>query len=168
MTGTATQLITWLLRVVKDDPDKMFDLDVHRSKRSLQANAYFHRLVGLLAHGNGDRFYEVKNDMILQYGTHELIRDREGKPIYEILPDDGKWKRNMTEHYIPTSYTDEFRGVKMRAFCKVKGTHTYNSKQMYELIQGVRNECIGCDIPMDEIETFEERRLFNGLQNRSK
>ena len=167
MTGTASQLITRLLPIVQSQPDKLWELKEHHEKRSLQANAYFHRLVGLLARGNGDRFYEIKNEMILQYGNHELIR-KDGKAIYEILPDDDRWKRSMTEHYIPTEFTDEFRGVRMRAFCKVTGSHTYNAKDMAQLIDGVRNECAGCGIPWEEIETFEERRLFDGLQNKAK
>lgn len=168
MTGTASQIITRLLRYVHEDPEKLFDLSEHKNKRSLQANAYFHRLIGLLANSNGDRFYEIKNEMITQYGNHELIRDEAGKPVYEILPDDDRWKRNIMEHYLPTEYTDDFRGLRMRAFLKLKGTHTYNTKEMYNLIQGVRNECIGCDIPMDEIETYEERRLYLALQNKAE
>ena len=154
--------------MVQNDPDKLYDLKEHEQKRGLQANAYFHRLVGLLAHGNGARFYEVKNEAIIQYGNHEFLRGPDGKLLYDILPDDGRWKRSVTEHYLPTDYTDEFRGVKVRAFVRLKGTHTYNTKEMYELIQGVRNECLGSGIPLEEVETFEERRLFSGLQVKAK
>ena len=168
MIGTAAQLITRLLPAVKEDPDKRYELKEYHEKRGLQANAYFHRLVGLLAHGNGSRFYEVKNELILQYGNHKMIRGENGKAVYEILPDDDNYKRSITEHYCPTSYTDEFRGVKMRAFVKMAGTHTYNSKEMAELIDGTRNECAGCGIPWEEIETPEEKRLFYGLQNKAK
>ena len=168
MTGTAAQLITRLLPLVQNNPDKLYDLKEHKGTRGLQANAYFHRLVGLLAHGTGDRFYEVKNEMIIQYGNHEFMRGTDGRLLYDILPDDGRWKRSITEHYLPTEYTDEFRGVRVRAFVRLKGTHTYDTKEMYELIQGVRNECLGSGIPLEEVETFEERRMFDGLQIKAK
>ena len=168
MIGTPSQIITRLLPLVKEDSDKQYELKEYREKRGLQANAYFHRLVGLLAHGSGSRFYEVKNELIAQYGNHEFIRGSDGRPVYEILPDDDEWKKSITEHYVPTEYVDDFRGVKMRAFLKFAGTHTYSSKEMAELITGTRNECVGSGIPWEEIETPEEKRLFYGLQNKAK
>lgn len=168
MIGTPSQLITRLLPMVKESPDKQFELKEYREKRSLQANAYFHRLVGLLAHGSGSRFYEIKNELITQYGNHKLIKDDNGKTAYDILPDDDKWKRSITEHYCPTEFVDDFRGIRMRAFVKFVGTHTYNSKEMAELIEGTRNECYGSGIPWEEIETPEEKRLFHGLQDKAK
>lgn len=164
MIGTASQIITRMLPIVKTDPDKLYEVKEHKERRSLQANAYFHRLVGLLAHGSGEKFYRVKNECIANYGNHELIRGEDGKPVFEILQDDDKWRSDMTEHYVPTSYTDNFRGVKTRAFLKLKGTHTYSSKEMAQLIDGVRNECAGSGVPWEDIETPEERRLFEGLK----
>ena len=49
MIGTASQIITRMLPIVKTDPDKLYEVKEHKERRSLQANAYFHRLVGLLA-----------------------------------------------------------------------------------------------------------------------
>ena len=91
-----------------------------------------------------------------------------GKEVYEILPDDDKWKRSATEHYCPTEYVDTFRGVRMRAFVKLTGSHTYTTKEMAQLIEGARNECYGSGIPWEEIETPEEKRLFRGLQIKAK
>ena len=51
----------------------------------------------------------------------------------------------------------------MRAFVIFQGTHEYDSKSMCHLIECTRNECIGCDIPMSEIETPEEKEMFKEL-----
>lgn len=168
LTGTASQIITRLLPLVQEEPEKLFDLTDHKEQRGNKANAYFHRLVGLLAHGSGTRFYEVKNEMILQYGNHEFLRNKEGEIEFDVRPDDDRWKADPIEHYLPTNYGGEICGVRMRVFLKLAGTHTYNTREMYELIQGVRNECLGSDIPLEEVETFEERRLFYDLQNKAE
>lgn len=145
--------------------DKRYELREFKEKRTAKENSYFHRLVGLLAKGEEVSFAEKKNELIRYYGNNELIRDEEGKPEYKILPDDDSWKKDEIYHYYPTSYTDEFRGIKVRAFVMLKGTSTYNTAEMAELIKCTRNECEGCGIPREEYETFEERRLFQRLTN---
>lgn len=150
------------------DNDTVFDLIKHKEKRSLSSNAYFHRLVGLLAKGEKSKFYEKKNELIMQYGNHELLRDKNGKAKYVLLKDDDEYKFDPMYHYYPTQYVDEFRGMQMRAFVMFQGTHEYDSKAMAHLIECTRNECLGCDIPMSEIETPEEKAMFAELQRKAK
>ena len=152
-----------ILFITQNGTEREYDIKIHRSRRSNDANAYFHRLVGLLADGEHCPFYEKKNELIIQYGTHEFERDDDGRLKHVILPDDDRWKRCIDRHYFPTSYTDVFRGQQVRAFVLLKGTRTYDSKQMYHLIEGTRNECLGCDIPWEEVATPREQRLFERL-----
>ena len=144
-----------------------YDVRIHKPKRSDEANRYFHRLVGLLAKGNQEAFYLKKNELILQYGNRELMRNPDGSLKHRLLPDNDRWKYDPVDHYQPTSYTDVFRGVPHRAFVYLKGTHTYNSKEMYDLIEGTRNECLGCDIPWEEVATPREIYLMEQLKGNS-
>lgn len=166
MIGNAGQATTWMMRF--GDPDKLFDVQEHKEKRGAKANRYFHRLVGLLAKGEKSRFYAKKNELIMQYGNHEFEREKDGTLKYEYLNDDDEYKSDPVKHYCPTRYTDTFRGRQIRAFCLFKGTHTYNSAEMAHLIDCTRDECAGCDIPWEEIETLDEKRLMQELRNNTK
>ena len=165
ITGKALDLTRFLLNE-NIDYEALWDLTPHKEPRSKKSNAYFHRLVGLLAQGEKMKFYQKKNELILQYGNHEFIRDKEGKLVYELLDDNDDWKYDPEKHYYPTEFTDTFCGVRKRAFVMFTGTHTYHSKDMTYLIECTRNECLGCGLSMEEIETFEEKRLMEELRKR--
>lgn len=163
MTGTAEQIAVWLMR--QEDREKLYDITEHREPRSGQANRYFHRLVGLLARGENARFYAKKNELILQYGNQEFVRTEAGNPKCHYLPDNDEWRSDPVMHYKPLPYTDTFGKLTVRAFLEMQGTHLYTSSQMASLIEGARNECLGSGIPIEEVETLEERRLFGELKN---
>lgn len=165
-TGTKDAAAIFLLG--QTDSQQLWDIEPHKEPRSKKANAYFHRLVGLLANGEKAKFYQKKNELIMQYGNHEFLRDKDGKPKYVLLKDDDEYKSDPLYHYYPTQYVDEFRGMQMRAFVMFQGTHEYDSKAMAHLIDCTRNECLGCDIPMSEIETPEEKAMFAELQRKAK
>jgi len=165
ITGKPLEIIAHLMNA--EDKEALYDLSTHKEPRSKKANAYFHRLVGLLAQGEKAKFYQKKNELILQYGNHEFIRDKDGKLVYELLDDNDEWKNDIEKHYFPTEFRDSFCGVKKRAFVMFKGTSTYNSKEFAYLIDCTRNECIGCGIPMSEIETYEEKQLMDELRKRA-
>lgn len=160
MVGNRNDTIKWLLEA----PEGTYRVEVFHETRSGAANRYFHRLIGLLAKGQRANFYKIKNEAITSYGNHELERGKDGKAKYTLLPDDDEWKSDPTYHYVPTKFTDTFQGKQYRAFCLFRGTSTYNSAEMAHLIECVREECIGCGIPVEEVETFEERQLFLGLK----
>lgn len=164
MVGNRNETIKWLLEA----PEGQYRVEAFKESRSGKANRYFHRLVGLLAKGQKGNFFEIKNDLILRYGNHEFERDKEGKIKYAILPDDDKWKSDPTYHYVPSKYTDTFKGKVYRAFCLLKGTSTYNSADMAHLIDCTQEECLGCGIPLEEVETFEERQLYLELLKSAK
>lgn len=164
-TGNREAALLYILG--QQDAEMLWDIEPHKEPRSKKANAYFHRLVGLLAKGEKAKFYQKKNELIMQYGNHEFLRDKDGKPKYVLLKDDDEYKADPINHYYPTQYVDEFRGIKMRAFVMFQGTHEYDSKSMAHLIECTRNECIGCDIPMSEIETPEERAMFADLKRKA-
>lgn len=161
MIGKASELVLFLMRA---DREKLFELKEYKEKRTLLQNAYFHRLVGLLAKGEQAPFSKKKNELIMQYGVHEFERNKDGSLIIEYLPDNDDYKMHETKHYFPTPYGGEVQGVTVRAFLLLIGTHTYKAPEMVHLIECTRNECIGADIPMEEIETPEEKRLMEELR----
>lgn len=164
ITGKPSDLVMYL---VQADKEKLYDLAEHKEPRTKKANAYFHRLVGLLAKGERAKFFEKKNELILQYGNHELLRDKDGKLLYVLLDDNDEWKSDVEKHYYPTEYKDNFCGVDKRAFVMFAGTSTYSSKDMAHLIDCTREECLGCGIPITEVETYEEKRLMEELRKRA-
>jgi len=166
MTGTAEEITIFLMR--QEDRTKLYDISEHKEPRSNKANNYFHRLVGLLAKGERTRFYAKKNELILQYGNQEFYRTEEGNPKCHYLPNDDTWKSDPEHHYKPLPYTDTFGKLEVRAFLEMKGTSTYNSAEMAYLIECTRNECIGCGIPQEEVETPDELRLLKELKNHAQ
>ena len=156
-----------ILFITEQGMEKSYDIKPYRDTRSGKANRYFHRLVGLLAKGEDKRFYEKKNELILQYGNHQIERNKDGSPAYDLLPDNDDYRSHPVNHYMPTEYTDDFRGMKVRAFIRLAGTHTYDSAEMATLIESTRNECLGCGIPIEHVETFEERRILEEMRCQS-
>ena len=169
ITGKPLDIITFLMG---DNIDKqqLFDISPHMEpkKRSLSANNYFHRLVGLLAKGENGSFYQKKNELILHYGVQQFERNKNGDLIIEYLPDNDDYKKHEVKHYYPTQYGGEIRGVTVRAFLLLIGTHQYSSAEMAHLIESTRLECLGCGISREEVETFEEKQLMEQLIKRAK
>lgn len=163
-TGKANDLVLFLMTV---DRDKLWDLSEHKETRTLSQNAYFHRLVGLLAKGEQAAFSRKKNELIMSYGVHEFLRDKNGDLLIEYLPDNDDYKDHETKHYYPTQYGGEVKGVIVRAFLLLIGTHKYKASEMMHLIECTRNECLGADIPMSEIETLDEKRLMQELRKKA-
>lgn len=168
-TGKPLDIITFLMG---DNIDKqqLFDISPHvePKKRSLSANNYFHRLVGLLAKGEDGSFFQKKNELILHYGVQQFERNKNGDLIIEYLPDNDDYKKHEVKHYYPTQYGGEIRGVTVRAFLLLIGTHQYSSAEMAHLIESTRLECLGCGISREEVETFEEKQLMEQLIKRAK
>lgn len=102
----------------------------HRKKRSLDANAYFHVLVGKLADKQTISKAKCKNLLITRYGQVELLPD--GSPlIYKTNAPVEYMMELESVHSIPVKYTDD------ATFYKIyRGSHTYDSKEMSILIEG--------------------------------
>ena len=171
VTGKAIDIVTFLLG---DGIDKnmLWDLTTHKEPHSNQQRKYFHRLVGLLARGEQVRFFEKKNELIRNYGNGKFIYDKEGKLVVEYLPDDDTYKYHETKHYYPLDVGGRIenkkgKGIVVRAFLLLQGTSAYSAQEYIDLIEGTRNECLGCDIPMSEIETYEEKRLMDMLREKA-
>ena len=90
----------------------------------------------------------------------------------EYLPDNDDYKHHETKHYYPLEYGGKVqnaqgKGVVVRAFLLLEGTSSYSISDYLHLIECTRNECIGSDIPMEEVETYEEKRLMEMLREKA-
>lgn len=123
------------------DVDKLRGSDLRltakkwREKRSLDSNAYFHVLVGKIAESVSSSVTETKNELIMEYGQLDL--DADDKPTTIIMRDDIEWKKIDALHLRPTTATKVLDDGKLyRVYLVMRGSHTYDTKEMSRLIDG--------------------------------
>lgn len=135
--------------------DKDIDIEVkeHREKRSLNANSYFHVLVDKIAEVQGVSHAEVHNLMIARYG----YMDKDIKNL--ILNDEIPWQKLESLHLRPTTATKVLDNGKLyRVYIVMRGSHTYDTKEMSRLIDGTVSEAqeIGIEtLPPAELERLK-------------
>ncbi len=153
--------ITFVLDSVPDieelqSADKLsIEAKKYRKQRSLDANAYFHVLVNKLARKLNTSDSEMKVRMNLEYGTVARNKDGTitaikvpyGTDVFALYP---YWKK--FGECIESNMTWE----KWMAY---KQTHTLDSKEMAQLIDGVVSEC-----KEQGIETLPEEELKSLLK----
>lgn len=130
MIGTANKLITYLIEQTKD---KEFELKEFKEKRSNDANAYFHVLVNKLARHLNISDEDMKIKMNLDYGT--IARFEDGRIKGCKVPKE----TNMKEIYRYSKWYKEEGDYDCYIF--YKETHTLNTTEMSQLINGVIQEC---------------------------
>lgn len=125
--------------------DKKLTVEIkqYRENRSLDANKYYWVLLLRLAEVLNLSRTELHNIMLRRYGQLEIVDDC---PIYNIFPDTDKAEKAVnnaeTYHVKPTSQVKEGRDGKMyRTYLMLRGSHTYDTKEMSVLINGLVEEC---------------------------
>ncbi|SCW67891.1 hypothetical protein SAMN05660484_02473 [Eubacterium ruminantium] len=150
----------WIISFEVEDAPEVYDktknysltLDVKRfrEKRSLEANAYFHVLVDKIAKELKSSEVEVKNLMLSRYGQI----DQDVNHI--ILKDSIDAFKLAYIHLRPTSKVKKMDNNELyRVHLVIRGSHTYNTEEMSELINGTVFEAkeLGIEtLPDDEIE----------------
>lgn len=133
----------------------------YRKKRSLDANAYYWQLITKLASCLQISNPAAHNLMLRRYGQMECI---DGKLIYLVLPNTDEAEERAIEaenyHIKPTS---EIRtgsdGELYRTYIMLRGSSTYDSKEMSRLIDGLVSECkeVGIEtLPPEEVDRMIE------------
>lgn len=124
-----------------------------REKRSLNANAYAHMLIDKIADVVGSSSTEVKNKLLSEWGQLDINDD--GKIQTVIIRDDVPWEKLEWIHLKPTTSTRVLDDKRLyRVYYVVRGSHTYDSKEMSRFIDGVVQEAKDLGI-----ETMTERDL---------
>lgn len=135
----------WLITFETDQKPEIFDdtrdkalvieIKEQKKSRSLNANAYFHVLVDKIAEKLRTSHNEVHNAMIARYGQP----DEEIKNI--IMQDQIPWEKLDAIHLRPTTATRTLDdGELYRVYIVMRGSHTYDTKEMARLIDGTVSE----------------------------
>lgn len=138
-----TTIIEELEKEVLKQKDLNISIKRIYSKRSLDANAYFHFLVNKLARHFNISDEKMKVKMNLQYGT--IARDKNNNIVGVKIPVSADI--NEFYHYAKWFGKCIENGKEFNKYIFYKETHTLNVKEMSDLIQGVVQECRDYDIP---------------------
>ena len=133
--------------------------DKHRKKRSLDANAYFHHLVGKIAESQTISKAKAKNILICRYGQVQLLPD--GSPmIYKTNAPVEYMMELESTHCIPVKYTDK------ATFYKIyRGSHEYDSKEMSLLIDGTVADAK--ELGIETVPPQEIQRMVQAWQSKA-
>ena len=154
MRGRPSDLVAWLFEQPKD---KVFEVKEYHEKRSLNANSYYWVLVDQIAKKMNLPPENVHRQLMTDYGT--WLYDDNGSPIWVIFPDnkplpkDGYYFDTKAQVAVKGQNSGEEKG---RAYIVIKGSHEYNSKEMYDLIQGAVQEAKQLDIETKTPQEIEE------------
>ena len=128
-----------------------------RKKRSLDANALFHVLLGQMADALGVSKPYMKNVLLRRYG--QLDRTEDGGVIDMIIREDLSDQVDEYEylHLHPTAQTATLgNGKTYRVYLKLKGSHELDTKEMGILIDGTIEECKAQGIDTASPKELEE------------
>ena len=140
------------------DKSLLVDIDICKERRSLNANSYFHMLCDRLAGKNGVSKTCQKNQLITAYGQRLYINNDIAVIDSNIPPE--KAAEIESPHLKYISYTDG-----MFHYEVWRGSSTYNSREMAELINGTVVEAQEAGIETmtpDEIARLAELWKSNG------
>jgi hypothetical protein len=122
-----------------------------RKKRSNDANSYFHVLVGKIADALRISKPHCKNMLLGRYGQREM---QDGKPIIISVYSTVDMMEREDIHTIAIGY-GTVNGKEFTHYAVIRGSHTYNTKEMSILIDGTVDEAKGLGIetiPPDELK----------------
>lgn len=130
-------------------------IETWREKRSRQANKYYYEIIGLMAAKMHTSKIEMHNMIMAQYG-------KEDENAQDIMLDfEIDWRKLESVHLTPRHYTVEAENGKLYSvYGVIRGSHTYNSKEMAELIDGAVREAREMGIettPPEELERLREQ-----------
>lgn len=145
-------------RVCEHYPDGKYsaELKERRNSRSLDANAYFHVLVGKIAGALSLGFEEVKTNLVTEYGA--FARDEDGLKVGFKLP--ASVDVESIYRYVKQFDTREENGKTFNCYIVFKQTHLMDSKEFSRLIDGAVYEAkqLGIEtMPPDELAALVSR-----------
>lgn len=129
-----------------------------RQRRSKDANAYYHVLINKIAGKLGVSNAEAKNLTISRYGQIEL--DDDSRPIFMIVRDGTPVEMWEELHLRPTDQTQMLNKVLYRVYYVMRGSHTYNTKEMARLIDGTLYDAKEAGLTEAEIMSPKEKDML--------
>ena len=129
-------------------------------KRSLDANAYFHVLVGKIADNRKISKALCKNILLGRYGQRETQDD---KPVVISVVSEVDMMEREDIHTIAIGYGN-VEGKEFTHYSVIRGSHTYDSKEMSILIDGTVNEAK--DLGSETLPPEELARMMEQLEKK--
>ena len=160
ITGKPEELAMCLFKL---DKDKIYEIKEHKEIRGLQANKYFHKLVNELARynrgiGHAISDDEMKRNINISYGT--LATGEDGQILGAKVPKG----TNMYNFYPYAKWYK--REDNCDCYLFYKRTHELNSKEFYQLIRGLEEECKNVGIKtLDDLEFEEMMKSYDEERN---
>ena len=141
------------------DGDLSINVKRVKGKRSLNANAYFHLLVGKIAEKNHTSKAFTKNLLMARYGQEETINGE--RYIISALSSVPMAEReDIHTKAIGYGHTN---GKEFTHYCVLRPTHEYDSYEMSVLIDGTVEEAKELGIEtMTPAEIERMKSLWNG------
>ena len=143
MIGKAEEIIKWLFN---QDRDKIFEVQEHKEKRSLNANSYAWVLITKIADALRMNKEECYLLMLKRYGQSEVVS------VLSDINVNGYFK-----YYEPIAEV-KLQGKYFTHYKVFKGSSEYDTKEMSILIDGIISEAIELEIetiPPSEIERLK-------------
>lgn len=125
----------------------------HREKRSLNANSYFHLISGKIAEALGTSLTHEKNRLIREYGQYEVIDGMIPTITIKAEYED----RMLDMESVHLKVVERLGEMVRMAF--MRGSHTYDTKEMSRLIDGTVEEAkeLGIEtMTPDQIERMKQ------------
>lgn len=149
MIGKPKDIIKWLL---EQDQEKEYEIDEHKQKRSLNANAYCWTLIGKIAEVVGCTKEDVYREFIKSKGIYQVVtlNKKAVNTFIKIWQDRG------------LGWLCETSDTKIEGLADViayYGTSSYNTKQMAHFIDYIVQEAKELEIetlPPHEIQRLKE------------
>lgn len=110
-----------------------------REGRSLDSNNYFHKLCDMLRQKLGISMARCKNQLIARYGQIEYLPSGETVGYTTMAPPE--WVLEYETPHMWLIDTRELKGKTWYTYRIYRGSHTYNTKEMSQLIEGTVEEC---------------------------
>ena len=133
----------------------------YRKKRSLDANAYFHVLNGKIADVLHISKTRCKNILICRYGQPELI-DETPAVLKTNIPIEHMLEQEFLHCTPAGSKTED--GVEVVFYRVYRGSHTYDTKEMSDLVEGTVSEAK--DLGIETMTPAELERMMKAYEER--
>lgn len=146
--------LTELEKVAADE--LTIEVKKFRERRSMNANAYFHVLVGKIADVLNEDKTVVKNNLIASYGQILFINDAPAIIKTQIPPEQMLKQEQLHVRPCGTRIENELELYYYRVY---RGSHEYDTKEMSILIDGTVSEAkeLGIEtLTPDELERMKQ------------
>lgn len=144
-----------------EEKELSIEITTRRNKRSLNANAYFHVLMGKIAEKLKISKQRAKNLLLAKYGQREILED--GPLIISILSNVDMLEREDI-HCVPVGY-GEVNGKDFTHWAVLKPSHEYDTKEMAELIDGTIEDAK--ELGIETLSSAELERMKAAWQRNS-